>query len=124
MARERPLMQRAKVMLVDDDRDWVESMADLFEAYGYEVEIAFDGDTALHCFRERDYDIAFMDVRMPVMNGVDSFLAIRGEKPSAKVVMMTGLQGSATKALAAGALGPLEKPFGFETMLAFVETHI
>jgi DNA-binding response OmpR family regulator len=124
MAKERPLMQRVKVMLVDDDRDWVESMADLFEAYGYDVEIAFDGGAALHRFREGHYDIAFMDVRMPGMDGVDSFLAIRRERPGAKVVMMTGLQGSAAKALAAGALGLLEKPFGFETMLAFVETHI
>jgi CheY-like chemotaxis protein len=82
MARERPLMQRVKVMLVDDDRDWVESMADLFEAYGYDVEIAFDGGAALHRFRKCDYDIAFMDVRMPGMNGVDSFLAIR-RRPSA-----------------------------------------
>jgi DNA-binding response OmpR family regulator len=99
-------------------------MADLFEAYGYDVEIAFDGDAALSRFRERDYDIAFMDVQMPVMNGVDSFLAIRRDKPSAKVVMMSGLQGSATKALAFGALGPLEKPCDFETMLAFLEAHI
>jgi DNA-binding response OmpR family regulator len=124
MAKERSPMQRVKVMLVDDNRDWVESMADLFEAYGYDVEIAFDGDAALHRFRECDYDIAFMDVRMPSMNGVDSFLAIHQEKPAAKVVMMTGLPGSAAKALAAGALGLLEKPFGFETLLAFVETHI
>jgi DNA-binding response OmpR family regulator len=121
---ERPPMQRMKVMLVDDDRDWVESMADLFEAYGYEVEVALDGGAALRRFRERDYDIAFMDVRMPVMNGVDSFLAIRQEKPAAKVVMMTGLRGSAAKALEAGALGLLEKPCGFEAMLAFVETRL
>jgi DNA-binding response OmpR family regulator len=117
-------MQRVKVMLVDDDRDWVESMADLFEAYGYDVEIAFDGGAALQRLRERDYDIAFMDVRMPVMNGVDSFLAIRRHKPEAKVVMMTGQQELAAQALEAGALGLLEKPFSFATMLAFVETHL
>jgi DNA-binding NtrC family response regulator len=117
-------MQRVKIMLVDDDRDWVESMADLLEAYGYDVEIAFDGGAALHRLRERDYDIAFMDVRMPVMNGADSFLAIHRDKPGAKVVMMTGQQELAAQALEAGALGLLEKPFSFETMLAFVETHI
>lgn len=115
-------MQRMKVMLVDDDRDWVESMADLFEAYGYEVEVVLDGGAALRRFRERDYDIAFMDVRMPVMNGVDSFFAIRQMKPTARIVMMTGFKEPIMqKAVDAGALGPLHKPFTIDAMLKLVE---
>jgi DNA-binding response OmpR family regulator len=117
-------MKDTNIIIVDDDSDLAESLAELLEVNGYQVEIASNGQEAVECFRHKDYDIAFMDVRMPVMNGVDSFLAIRQEKPAAKVVMMTGLRGSAAKALEAGALGLLEKPFGFEAMLAFVETRL
>jgi CheY-like chemotaxis protein len=60
-----------------------------------------------------------MDVRMPVMNGVDSFFAIRALRPYAKVVLMTGYEESiVAKALAAGALGLLTKPFQIDDLLA------
>jgi DNA-binding response OmpR family regulator len=75
------------VLIVDDDRDWAESVADLFLAYGYEVEIIANGRLAVERAGRDDFDIAFMDVQMPVMNGVDSFFEIRKLKPDARIVM-------------------------------------
>jgi DNA-binding response OmpR family regulator len=111
------------VLIVDDDRDWAESVADLFLAYGYDVEIIANGKLALDRARRADFDIAFMDVQMPVMNGVDSFFEIRKLKPAARIVMMAGAHEPLVgRALAAGANGLLEKPFAFERMLEIVET--
>ena len=85
-------MKRVDVMIVDDDQDLAESLADLLAANGYQVEVASNGREAVERFREKDYGITFMDVRMPVMNGVDSFFEIRKMKPTARIVLMTGFK--------------------------------
>src|SRR5262249_59727068 len=70
-----------RIMIVDDDQDLAESLGDLLQAHGYDVDLAKDGQDALEHQRAQDFDVTLMDVRMPVMNGVDSFLAIRKRKP-------------------------------------------
>jgi len=112
-----------RVMIVDDDLDLAESLADLLKVFGYEVDIATNGKDALQRAQADDFDITFMDVRMPVMNGVDSCIAIKQIKPQARIVMMTGFKEPIlAKATAAGAEGPLQKPFSPEEMLHVVET--
>jgi two-component system, NtrC family, response regulator HydG len=112
-----------RIMIVDDDQDLAESLADLLFAHGYQVEIARNGREAVEQAQVQDFDVAFMDVRMPVMNGVDSFFAIKQMKPQARIVMMTGFKEPILeKAIHAGAEGPLHKPFGIEQMLKLVET--
>ena len=111
-------MKSAHVMIVDDDRDLAESLAELIEMHGHKVSIASNGKEALERFHQQDFDVTFMDVRMPVMNGVDSFLAMRRLRPSAKVIMMTGFrEPMVAKALENGALGLLNKPFRLEDLL-------
>jgi CheY-like chemotaxis protein len=105
-------------MIVDDDVDLAESLAEMLELQGHTVQVASNGQEAVERHRKGDFDITFMDVRMPVMNGVDSFFAIRALRPNAKVVLMTGYEESiVAKALAAGALGLLTKPFKIEELL-------
>lgn len=111
-------MRPANVMIVEDDRDLAESLAEMLELHGHRVQIAGNGQEAVEWHRKDDFDITFMDVRMPVMNGVDSFFAIRAFKPHAKVVLMTGYEESiVAKAMAAGAIGLLNKPFVMEDLL-------
>jgi DNA-binding NtrC family response regulator len=115
-------MKTVRVMIVDDDQDLAESLADLLSANGYEVEVAGNGREALEKMQSKDFDVTLMDVRMPVMNGVDSFFAIRAVKPEARVVMMTGFKEPfMERAIAAGALGPLHKPFSVQAMLEAVD---
>jgi two-component system response regulator HydG len=121
----RPPMnaKTVRIMIVDDDQDLAESLADLLKVFGYEVTLAANGRDALQRAQMSDFDITFMDVRMPVMNGVDSCLAIKQIKPQARIVMMTGFKEPIlAKATAAGAEGPLQKPFSPEDMLHVVET--
>jgi two-component system, NtrC family, response regulator HydG len=115
-------MSRANVMIVDDDRDLAESLAELLEMSGCSVTTAANGKEAVLGHGKQDFDVTFMDVRMPIMNGIDSFLAIRALRPQARVVMMTGFREPHMRvALDAGAEGPVEKPFAIEDMLAFVD---
>jgi DNA-binding NtrC family response regulator len=116
-------MKRIDVMIVDDDQDLAESLADLLTANGYQVEVASNGKEAVERYRENDYGITFMDVRMPVMNGGDSFFEIRKMRPTARIVLMTGFKEPiVNKALENGAVALLNKPFAAEAMLKLAET--
>jgi DNA-binding response OmpR family regulator len=94
-------------------------VAVLPELEGHHIELAFDGEEAVRKFRKRSFDVTFMDVRLPGMNGVESFFELRKIKPYAKVVMMTAysVEDLLTRALDAGALGVLAKPFGADEVL-------
>ncbi len=112
-----------KVFVVDDDRDFAEGLADVLEMAGHDVELAFNGQDALEVLIQSDFDVAFMDVVMPGMNGVESFLEIRKFKPDAKVFMMTGysVQELLDQAIDHGALGVLDKPVGIDDLLNRLE---
>ena len=107
----------AHVLIVDDDVDLAESLADFVGMHGHDVTVASNGKEAVECFRARNFDIALMDVRMPIMNGVDSFLEIRKLRPDAKVLLMTGFKEPIVEtALQNGALGLLHKPFALSDL--------
>ena len=75
------------------------------------VAEAENGEQAVKAFREHRPDITLMDVRMPVMGGIDAITAIRAEFPSAKIVVLTTYTGDAQalRAIKAGATGYLLK---------------
>ena len=115
----RPL----KIFVVDDDRDAAEGLGEVLEMFGHQVTLAFDGESAVQIFKEQDFDVSLMDVMMPGMNGVESFLEIRKIKPDAKVFMMTGfsVQQLLTQAIENGALGVFDKPVNMEKLMASLE---
>lgn len=114
-------MDALRVMIVDDDRTLTEILAELLAINGFNVEVANDGREAVEKARAQDFDIAFMDVHMPIMDGIDSFHEIRKLRPDARIVMMTaGKEPITRKAIEAGALGPLRKPFNAAEMIRLI----
>jgi two-component system response regulator HydG len=116
-------MTARRIIIVDDDRDLAESLADLLEARGFEVELAHSGEEGVAKYRRQPFDLVFMDVQMPGMNGLDAFLEMRKADPGARVMMMTGfsVETVLSEALARGALGVLHKPFAVHDLLAVLE---
>ncbi len=108
-----------RVFIVDDDRDHAESIADVLAMRGMETELAFSGEAGLARFREADFDIVFMDVKLPGMNGVETFFEFRKIRPDVKVMLMTGfsLEQLVAQAVEQGALGVLRKPFEIRELL-------
>ena len=94
-------MSPFRVLIIDDDRDLAESLAELIEARGHTASLAFSGEAGIARFRQQHYDVAFVDVKMPGLNGVATFLGLRKIDPSAAVIMMTGF--SAEQVLRDGA---------------------
>jgi len=117
-----------RVFIVDDDVDFAQSLALVLEGINCEVELAGSGEEAINTFKNREFDITFMDVKLPGKNGVESFLEIRKFKPESKVVMMTAYSVSQLldEAVENGAWGVLHKPFNMELMfemLGKIKSH-
>lgn len=116
-------MSKARVLVVDDDRDFAESLAEVIEDRGHYVEIAFSGEEAVEVFRTHDFDITLMDMKLPGMNGVESFGEFRKLKSDAKVVMMTGysVEDLIRQAQDEGALAVFHKPLDLTRLMKFIE---
>lgn len=117
-------MEQLKIFIVEDDADLAEGLAESLELEGHEVEIASTGEEAISRFQKQDFDLTFMDVKLPGKNGVESFLEIRALKPEARVMMMTGysLQSLLDEAMDGGALGVMKKPFNIEQAIDLANT--
>jgi CheY-like chemotaxis protein len=114
---------KGRVFIVDDDRDHAESIADVLEQRGYAVEVATSGEEGARRFREATFDLVLMDVKLPGMNGVETFAEFRKIRPDARVVMMTGfsVEQLLAQAVEDGALGVLRKPFPIADLLDLLE---
>jgi len=101
-----------RILVVDDDQENADSLAELFSMEGHEVEVAYSGEAAVEKYAAREFDVAFIDVVMPWRNVVESFLEIRRLRPNANVYMMTAysVEQLLRQAIENGALGVMSKP--------------
>jgi two-component system alkaline phosphatase synthesis response regulator PhoP len=83
----------AKILLVDDDRDFVEATRIVLESAPYEVTIAYDGDEALRRVREVAPDLIILDVIMPEQHGFKVCEALKSDPDLSRipVIMLTSL---------------------------------
>ncbi len=108
-----------RVLIVDDDRDHAESLADVIEMRGHTIQLAYSGEEAIEYFRAVVFDFVLLDVKLPGINGVDTFLEFKKIWPTAQVMMMTGfsVEQLVARAIEGGALGVLHKPFAATEVL-------
>ncbi len=112
-----------RILVVDDDIDNAESLAELFDIEGHDAMVVHSGEAAIAAHMAQHFDLAFMDVMMPGLNGVESFLRIRQMRPHAKIFMMTGysVEELLRQAVEQGALGVLNKPMDVDAVLQMVK---
>ncbi len=115
-------MRHLKILVVDDDRDNADSLGELFAMEGHDVRVVYSGQEAIHAYLQADFELAFIDVMMPGMNGVESFMEIRKMKPKANVFMMSGysVEELLRQAMSNGARGMFAKPVDPQTLLSTV----
>jgi CheY-like chemotaxis protein len=101
------------ILVVDDERNIRKNLTMVLEASGYIVDAASDGEEAIAKCKERRPDIAFVDVQMPKMGGLEVLSHIRALSRKTAVVMLTayGTTKRAVDAMKLGAVDFLEKPF-------------
>ncbi len=79
-----------RVLFVDDEADFLEPVAFWLQSKGYQVLTAHNGQEALDAIKRDKPDIAFFDINMPQMNGLEALRRLRAEKYELPVIMLTG----------------------------------
>ena len=79
------MTEKKKVLLVDDDPDFVEAVKVIVESGGYDVRIACDGKEGLEAVAAERPDIIILDVMMPVMDGHKTCAALKGDTETADI---------------------------------------
>lgn len=112
-----------RVLVVEDDRDFAESLVIALGTRNCQVDIAHTGEEAIRLYQGNSYDIAFMDIKLPGKNGVQSLAEILDFAPQAKIVMMTGFSEPTLleQARRTGAMDVLRKPFRMKDLLGFID---
>jgi two-component system response regulator HydG len=115
--------KKASILIVDDDPGMTETMPDILGDMGYDVAVAEDGFRAIEIVKERGYDVALMDIRMPGINGVETFKQVKGISPPTKVIMMTAysVEDLVKEALNQGAYGIICKPLDIERVMQLIK---
>ena len=106
-------INRAKILIVDDDREMCQFLADLLGEEGYLVETVHDGNSAVERYRADSFDLTITDLMMPRMRGTELVRQLKEIDSSAQVLLITafGSIESAVEAMHAGAFHYVTKPF-------------
>ncbi len=117
------VLEKTLILVVDDRFADRETLKAILEDKGYRVATARDGPEAIDMVKSRHYDIIFLDVRLPDMNGVVTFEQVKQIDPQATVIMMTGYteEELVRRAITQGAYTCIYKPFDVEKVIALVE---
>lgn len=106
------------VLVVDDDRGHRTMLKALLTGWGYSVEEADDGDTAIENVREKPFDLILMDIRMVKVSGLEALNIIKSINPAIPVIIMTAYSSveTAIEAMKKGAYEYLTKPLDFDEL--------
>jgi DNA-binding NtrC family response regulator len=117
-------MATANVLLVDDEVDFAQVIAERMRSRGFEVDTAASGSEGLEKIREHNYDAILLDLAMPGMDGMETMKRMLEFDRNLQIIILTG-QGSVQKGVEAvkkGAVDFLEKPADIETLAGKVTT--
>jgi len=109
-----------KVLVVDDEEEFVDALSQRLEVRGFTVLTAFNGDDALKTVREKPVDVVILDVLMPGKDGIQTLTEIKQLKPLVEVIMLTGHATVQTgiEGMKLGAFDYLLKPTDTEDLVA------
>ena len=83
-------MDTLRVLIVDDEDDFRETIVKRLNARKIQAEGAASGTKALEVVKDKDFDVIVLDVKMPGMDGIETLRHIKKMKPEIEVIMLTG----------------------------------
>lgn len=116
-------MDNRKLLLVEDDRDFSESLRLLLQMKGFDVTLAYSGEEAIELYRDDTFYYILMDIRLPGMSGIETLNQIMASSAEAKILLMTGCERGSSEVASANmtkAIGVLYKPFRVNDLLNFI----
>lgn len=119
------MSERAKLLLVDDERQILRTLQTTLGTQGYEIRTAANGLDGLILFREWEPDLVITDLSMPEMSGVELCREIRSTSPTPIIVLsVRDQEGAKVAALDAGADDYVTKPFNIQELKARVRAQL
>ena len=115
--------EKTRILVVDDEQGWRDLFAWELSSKGYGVTVADSGPDAIKRASRETFDLVITDIKMPGMDGVDAFKAIRKMQPLVKVILMTGyaLEDRVREGLDSKASTFIRKPFDIDLMHHTIE---
>lgn len=121
------MKDKIRVMLVDDEADFTQPLAFWLKSKGYAVTVAPEGKSALGLIEKDKPDIVFLDLRMPVMDGIETLRRIREFDKRLPVIIVTveyANEEKFAKAKKLGSSGFFPKKGSFEELQRLIETTL
>lgn len=116
-------MSETRVLLVDDEEDFVAVLAERLSGRGLEVDTATNGEAALEKAAGHAYDAVVLDMAMPGLDGIETLKGLKRLTPDQQVIMLTGRAtvSQAVEAMKAGALDLVEKPAEMDELVSLID---
>ena len=113
----------AKVLLIDDEKDFLDIMAERMEARGMEVATATSAEDALKMVITTSYDVIIMDLMMPEMDGFKALKLFKQTKPEVQIILLTANvpDEKRMEAIKLGAMDVIDKPADLNLLTQKIE---
>jgi len=101
-----------KILLVDDEKEFIDTLAERMQARGMDVETTTSAKKALELVEKDNFDAVVLDLQMPEMDGLEALKILKEKKPEIQVILLTGhaTVEKGIEAMKLGALDLVEKP--------------
>lgn len=115
-----------RLLLVDDEVGYLEVLSKRLSRRGFEVTAARSGAEAIRALRDRDFDLAVVDLKMEDIDGIELLKILRQMLPGLKVIMLTGhgSERAARDGLSQGAFDYLMKPVDLALLVARIHAAL
>lgn len=112
-------MEKIKVLVVDDEEDFRDTLVNRFKKRGFEAFGAESGEKALESINTYLYDVVILDIKMPGMDGITALREIKKIRPLIEVIMLTGhgTVESGIEGMKLGAFDYLSKPSNIDAII-------
>jgi two-component system response regulator CpxR len=108
----------SRILLVDDEKEFVQTLSERLQTRKMEASIAYDGEEALSLVKSEEPEVMVLDLKMPGIDGIEVLRRMKREHPQVEVIILTGHGSEREEALARelGAFAYLEKPVNIEVL--------
>jgi DNA-binding NtrC family response regulator len=117
-------MKNMRVLLVDDEMEFVSALAERLNLRGFDAQTATSGEEALEKINASPPEVVLLDMLMPGMNGLEVLKRIKRDHPQVRVILLTG-RGSwdAIQGIREGAYDCLMKPIQIEELMQIMTSE-
>jgi two-component system response regulator CpxR len=121
--RRQDFAMPSKILLVDDEREFVQTLSERLLMRDMGSAVAYDGESALEVARQDEPDVMILDLKMPGIDGIEVLRRIKATQPEIEVIILTGHGSEADKELCLqlGAFAYLQKPVDVEELSATIK---